>query len=139
MLSATQTAPLNTRGERIWWVDDVAVVTNGESLLADDSTAAPEEFLFTIARPDLVVADHGFAGHALQAGLEVVAFADLDAVALAVAAWRGMAIRIVPLDEHRPPHQYAPLLQLLEETRSGAHESDAAADLPVLPDIAGPR
>ena len=50
-------------------------------------------------------------------GLEVVAFADLDAVALAVAAWQGRAVRIVPLDDRRPPAAYAGLLDLLEIAR----------------------
>ena len=47
----------------------------------------------------------------------MVAFADLDAVALAVAAWQGRAVRVVPLDEPRPPAAYAGLLDLLEGAR----------------------
>ena len=42
-------------------------------------------------------------------------FADFDAIALAVASWRGMAVRVVPLDEHGAPQAYAPLLELLGE------------------------
>jgi hypothetical protein len=100
---------------RVWWVDGVAVVTDGESLLADASVAAAEEWLFVLSRPDLVVADRTFAGSALATGLEVVALADLDAVALAVAAWRGLAVRVTPLDQHRAPAAYEPLLGVLEE------------------------
>ncbi len=55
---------------------------------------------------------------ASASGLEVVAFADLDAVALAVAAWQGRAVRIVPLDDRRPPAAYAGLLDLLESLTS---------------------
>jgi Phosphatase len=77
-----------------------------------------EEWLFTLARPDIVVADHTYAGVAVAAGLEVVAFADLDAVALAVAAWQGRALRLVPLDDRRPPGAYAGLLDLLESIAS---------------------
>jgi len=40
------------------------------------------------------------------------------AVALAVAAWQGRALRIVPLDDRRPPTAYAPLLDLLESLAS---------------------
>jgi hypothetical protein len=47
-----------------------------------------------------------------------VAFADLDAVALAVAAWQGRALRLVPLDDRRPPGAYAGLLDLLESLAS---------------------
>ena len=44
-------------GRRVRWVDGVAVLTDGARLLADDSVDAAEEWLFTLARPDLVVAD----------------------------------------------------------------------------------
>ena len=55
----------------------------------------------------------------------MVAFADLDAVALAVAAWQGRALRIVPLDDRRPPSAYSPLFDLLEPL-TGAPSSPAA-------------
>ena len=98
------------------WLDRVAVLTDGESLLADDSGIdAAEEWLFTLAptrprrRRPLVRRGGRWPG------LEVVAFADLDAVALAVAAWQGRAVRIVPLDERRPPQAYSPLVELVSE------------------------
>ena len=77
-------------------------------------------FKHTLPEPDLVVADRVFAGTAVSHGHEVVAFADLDAVALAVAAWRGMSIRVVPLDDRRPPATYGPVLELLEEVSAEA-------------------
>jgi hypothetical protein len=73
---------------------------------------------------------------ALAQGIEVVAFADLDAVALAVAEWRGGAVRIVPLDERRPPQAYSPLVELVGE---GLHDDAdlGLAGLPVVDDDAG--
>jgi Phosphatase len=115
VLDAEQSPPLDARGRRLWWIDGVATVTDGESLLADHTVASAEEWLFVLPRPDLVVADHCFAGTAAGMGHEVVAFADLDAIALAVASWRGMAVRVIPLDERRAPQAYAPLLELLDE------------------------
>ena len=115
VLDAEQSPPLDASGRRLWWIDGVATVTDGESLLADYTVAAAEELLFMLPQPDLVVADHCFAGTAAGMGHEVVAFADLDAIALAVASWRGMAVRVVPLDERRAPQAYAPLLELLDE------------------------
>jgi hypothetical protein len=41
ILGATQSGPIDARGRRIWWVDGVATVSDGESLLAEDSPAAP--------------------------------------------------------------------------------------------------
>jgi hypothetical protein len=118
VLVAEETAGIGPGGRRVRWIDQVAVLTDGAALLGDDSVEVAEEWLFTLARPDLVVADHTYAGAAVAAGLEVVAFADLDAVALAVAAWHGRALRVVPLDDRRPPGAYAGLLDLLESLAS---------------------
>ena len=68
-----------------------------------------------------------YAGVASSSGLEVVAFADLDAVALAVAAWQGRAVRIVPLDDRRPPAAYAGLLDLLESLTAAELDPFTAA------------
>jgi Phosphatase len=118
VLAGDETVGFGPAGRRVRWVDHVAVLTDGAALLADDSVDAAEEWLFALARPDLVIADHTYAGVAAGSGLEVVAFADLDAVALAVAAWLGRAVRIVPLDDRRPPAAYAGLLDLLESVAS---------------------
>ena len=130
---SSETASFRGRGvhtARVRWVDRVAMVTDGRALLGDDlSGRAAEELLFAIGHPDLVIADRTFAGRALAAGLEVVAFAGLDAVALAVAAWRGMAIRVVPLDEQRPPDAYRPLLRMLDE----ASDPDGNVDATPVP------
>ena len=120
VLTATQSGPVDRAGRRLWWIDGVAVLSDGESLVAQDSKDAADELLFVLPEPDLVVADRVFAGTAVSHGHEVVAFADLDAVALAVAAWRGMSIRVVPLDDRRPPATYGPVLELLEEVSAEA-------------------
>jgi Phosphatase len=137
ILSATHAGPFDARGHRIWWTEAVATVTDGDSLLAQHATEAAEELLFVLPRPDLVVADGGFAGHAAAVGIEVVAFADLDAIALAVAAWRGMPVRIVPLDERRAPHLYAPLLELLDE--QARSDGGVASVLPRISRTGGSR
>ncbi len=113
--TSDESATLDGRGRgasRLRWLDRVATVSDGRALLTDvRAPRAAEELLFTVGHPDLVVADRSFAGHALACGLEVVAFAGLDALALAVAEWRGQAVRVVPLDEHRPPGAYQPLVE----------------------------
>jgi histidinol phosphate phosphatase hisN-like protein len=130
VLVADESAAIGVGGRRVRWVDQVAVLTDGAALLADATVDAAEEWLFTLARPDLVVADHTYAGVASAAGLEVVAFADLDAVALAVAGWQGRALRLVPLDDRRPPGAYAALLDLLESLASAPVDPFAPLDAP---------
>ena len=100
-------------GRWLWWVDSVATVTDGASLLADDGVVSGDEWLFAVGRPDLVVADRGFAAAAIAAGIETIALADVDAVVLGVAARREHPVRVVPLDEQRPPGAYDPLVQAL--------------------------
>lgn len=108
-------APSQQGSVRLRWIDRVAMASDGRALLdgRESSDRAADELLFAAGPLDLVVADRVFAGHALACGIEVVAFAGLDALALAVAEWRGMAVRVVPLDESRPPPSYAPLVELV--------------------------
>jgi hypothetical protein len=91
----------------------VAALTDGDALLADPGVEAIDELLFTVPYPDLVVADRGFAGGALRAGIEVIALADLDAVALGLAATRGLPATVVPLHGQRPAAAYAVLEPVL--------------------------
>jgi hypothetical protein len=123
VLTAEQTPPIDGRAQRLWWIDAVAVLTDGLQLLGTDSIEAAEELLFTLPRPDLVVADRTFAGVSVRSGIETVAFGDLDSLALAVAAWQGRALRVVPLADHRPPRAYAPLLQLIDTAQEPGTEA----------------
>jgi hypothetical protein len=118
------TATIDGPGPRaLWWVGDVAVITDGQALCAHDAVAAGDDWLFAVGRPDLVVADRGFAGAALRAGVEVIAWADLDAPALALAAARGRSVVVVPLDEQRP----APAYDAVAEVLAAAGSAEAGA------------
>jgi hypothetical protein len=62
-------------------------------------------------RPDLVLADHGFAGAAIQAGAETLSVADVNDPALIVAKAQGRTEVVVVLDDHVPPEAYWPCFQ----------------------------
>jgi hypothetical protein len=116
MLEAGEAGPIPAAGRaavRIWWVGGVAVLTDGDALLADPGIEAIDELLFTVPYPDLVIGDRGFAGGALRAGIEVVALADLDAIALGLAACRGLPVSVVPIHERRPASAYSVLEGML--------------------------
>ncbi len=117
---------------RLWWLDGVAVITDGNDIVADDALQAGDEMLFAVGRAELVVADRGFAGHALRDGYDVVAFADLDAVALGVAAWRGLPVSLVPIGEGKPPGGYELLADLALDTSFAASLSGVPLRLPAL-------
>ena len=99
---------------QLWWLDGVAVLTDGAALLADPGLEAVDELLFELGYPDLLVGDGGYAGGAIAAGIEVVAFADVDALALGAAAERGAPVTLVPLQERRPPGAYRPLVSAFD-------------------------
>jgi hypothetical protein len=71
----------------------------------------PMERMLEEDRPDLVVADHGFAGAAIQAGVETLSVADVNDPALIVAKAQRRTELVVVLDDHVPPEAYWPCFQ----------------------------
>lgn len=56
--------------------------------------------LLSTQTADLVVADHGFAGSALNHGIQTIGFYDSDDPALPVAAYLGLPILAVPINDN---------------------------------------
>lgn len=65
------------------------------------------------ARPDLVVADHGFAGAAIEVGVETLSIADVNDPALIVAKAQGRTDVVVVMDDHVEPDAYWPCFQAI--------------------------
>ncbi|WP_457176432.1 phosphatase [Nocardia gipuzkoensis] len=63
--------------------------------------------------PDLVIADHGWAGAAGEAGIETVGFADSNDPALFAGQDEGKIAVTVPLDDGVHPDHYQPLTAYL--------------------------
>lgn len=63
--------------------------------------------------PDLVVADHGWAGAAGEHGIDSVGFADCNDPALFVGEAEGKVLVCVPLDDAVTPVLYDPLIAYL--------------------------
>jgi hypothetical protein len=98
---------------RVFYLDGVGVLADGAALLHTHSGEPMEILLEGGERPDLVMADHGFAGAAVERGLEVIAFNDINDPALAVAKARRKLEVLVPLDDNVPPGLYQPLADVL--------------------------
>ena len=64
-------------------------------------------------RPDLVVADHGWAGAAGQSGIDAVGFADCNDPALFAGEAEGRLLVTVPLDDEVHPDLYTPMIAYL--------------------------
>jgi hypothetical protein len=74
-----------------------------------------DAILDAVEAPELVLADHGWAGAAAVRGVEVVCFTDVNDPALAVAKEDGLVNVVVPLDDNLPPSNYDPLRDYLVE------------------------
>ncbi len=97
------------------WVDGVGVLRSPYGgLKHTHSPLLMEAVLAELpAPPDLVVADHGWAGAAAQAGIDTVGFADCNDPALFVAEAEGAVLSCVPLDDNVDPRHYPPLTAYL--------------------------
>jgi hypothetical protein len=102
----------------------VSVASQGANLLHTHSPTPMELMLRAVAdegeaAPDLVMADHGFAGAAGRAGVTCVGFADSNDPALFVAEAEGDVAVCVPLDDNVMPDLYAPMTSFLLATAFG--------------------
>jgi hypothetical protein len=122
-LAAARGARIVRPAEGLTWSDVVAahgwtvayhgavgMVTDGERP-RHTHRPDPMERMLEGERPDLVLADHGFAGAAIQAGVETLSIADVNDPALIVAKAQGRTEVVVVLDDHVPPEAYWPCFQ----------------------------
>lgn len=101
------------RHEKLLYLDGVAVLSRWPHLAHSHSPIGMDAMLDAVPTPDLVLADHGFAGAAAARGAQTVCFTDVNDPAIAVAAADGLLRAAVPLDDNLPPGTYAPLAALL--------------------------
>ncbi|MGH2724219.1 MAG: phosphatase [Actinomycetota bacterium] len=90
----------------------VAVLTDRASALHTHSPEAMERML-EVSSPDLVFADHGFAGAAIEAGIDTVSIADINDPALVVARSQGRAGPVAVMDDNVQPEAYWPCFQVI--------------------------
>lgn len=101
------------RTRELRYLDGVAVVSLHGELNHTHSAVPMRHLLANGLAPGLVLADHGWAGAAGEAGIETVAFADCNDPALFVAEADGRVAVAVPLDDNVLPHLYQPLADRL--------------------------
>jgi hypothetical protein len=101
------------RGRReIRYFHSVAMLIGHGSALHTHS-AEPMERMLDEARPDLVFADHGFAGGAIEAGIDTVSIADVNDPALIVAKAQGRTEHVIVMDDNVRPEAYWPCFQAI--------------------------
>jgi hypothetical protein len=98
---------------RIRYLGDVAMLCNGADFLHTHAAEPMQALLAAGPRPDLVLADHGWAGAAAQAGIPTIGLADTNDPAMFVGAEEGKVTVAVPLDDNVAPALYRPLADYL--------------------------
>jgi hypothetical protein len=98
-----------------WFIDHrggVGMLTDGKEPRHTHRPDAMERMLAEV-HPDLVVADHGFAGAAIEAGVETLSIADVNDPALIVAQAQGRTDAVIVMDDHVAPDAYWPCFQAI--------------------------
>ena len=101
------------------YVGNVGCLADWGSLKHTHRSEAMEALLEAQPWPDLVFADHGFAGAAIERGIPTIAVIDINDHALAVAVAEDRDITAIPLDDNRPPRLYEPSWRLFEAIVGG--------------------
>ncbi|PSK92807.1 histidinol phosphate phosphatase hisN-like protein [Murinocardiopsis flavida] len=96
------------------WRDDVALVMDGRAPRHSHHPFGMRAIIDDLARrnaawPQLVIADHGFAGAAGEAGIPTLGFADSNDPALFLGEHEGKLLVTVPLDDGYLTDDYLPL------------------------------
>lgn len=112
------------RRREVRYLHGVAVLTDRGSTLHTHS-AGPMQRMLDAATPDLVFADHGFAGAAIEAGIDTVSIADVNDPALVVAHKQGRAGPVVVMDDNVRPEAYWPCFQVIASRLSPGSPSSA--------------
>jgi hypothetical protein len=101
-------------GERtIRYADGVALLSRLGLVRHSHSPAPMQALLAAGLQPDLVLADHGWAGAAATAGLDVLAFADSNDPALFIAADESTIGVVAPVDDNLRGRTYRPITERL--------------------------
>ncbi|MER7500749.1 phosphatase [Nonomuraea pusilla] len=102
------------RPRRIRYLEDIAMLDDRGAFVHTHDAEPMRHMLRELdEHPDLVVADHGWAGAAAEAGVPTVAFADSNDPGLFLGQAEGKIGVVVPLDDNVFPRHYAPLTRHL--------------------------
>jgi len=105
------------RGVSLDWAESVAALGDGASLFHTHDPQPMRDVLRQAGPVDLVVADHGFAGAAIAAGVPTIVVMDTNDPAFAVVAGRGADVTVVPMDDNRPLNAYSTALDVVRKVR----------------------
>ena len=92
----------------------VAVYTSRADMLHTHAAEPMERMLASAEiEPELVFADHGFAGAAIEAGIETISIVDVNDPAPVVARALGRTELVICMDDNVRPEAYWPCFQAI--------------------------
>lgn len=94
------------------YLESVAMLTDRANMKHTHS-GDPMSRMLDEARPGLVFADHGFAGAAIERGVDTVSIADVNDPALIVAKAQGRTQTVIVMDDNVRPEDYWPCFQAI--------------------------
>ncbi|HMS25551.1 MAG TPA: phosphatase [Acidimicrobiia bacterium] len=94
------------KGRCFTWISSVGVMSDNGSLLSTNDAKAADDLFFHLPRPDLVIADHIFAGASLTNGLPTIALTGLDSLAVAIATIPEKNCTAIPMSLNQPSTHY---------------------------------
>lgn len=97
---------------QVRYLEGVAILTDKISARHTHS-GDPMRRMLAQDRPDLVFADHGWAGAAIEAGVETLSIADVNDPALTVAKAQGRTDTVIVMDDNVQPDTYWPCFQAI--------------------------
>ena len=100
------------RHRELRYFHGVAVLTDGGST-KHTHAPVPMEWMLREVRPDLVFADHGFAGAAIEDGVNTISIADVNDPAPVAAKHLGMTEHVIVMDDNVHPESYWPCFQAI--------------------------
>lgn len=116
LLQPFEAVPWREPGRHHRWevryLQAVAMLTDGASMKHTHS-GEPMARMLGEQRPDLVFADHGFAGAAIEREVPTVSIADVNDPALLVARAQGRTDTVVVMDDNVRPEDYWPCFQAI--------------------------
>jgi hypothetical protein len=102
---------------QVRYLHGVAVLTDRGSSMHSHESGPMERMLEDAAHedglPDLVLADHGFAGAAIEAGIDTISVADVNDPAPVAAVALGRTRTVIVMDDNVEPEAYWPCFQAI--------------------------
>ena len=114
LLREEETFRLGSKKAEVRYNGGVGCLADWGQLQHTHSSAAMVSLLEGEPWPDIVFADHGFAGAAIERGIPTIAVMDINDPALAVAWAEKRDVVIIPMDDNRAPRLYEPAWRVFE-------------------------